>query len=75
MSALIRHPDGRVEVRTPNPRPRVGLDPEFPHHDENGVDRSLIREQLKLSPAERIRRLERWTDKVKELRRRVRRVG
>ncbi len=37
--------------------PHIGSD--FPEQDENGVDLSLIRAQLRLSPSERLRKSER----------------
>ena len=49
-----------------------------PHYygeqDENGVDLSLIRENLKLSPLQRLRKGDRLSRSLQALRNRVRRV-
>ena len=49
-----------------------------PHYygdqDENGVDLSLIRENLELSPLERLRKMNRITQSLVSLRARVRRI-
>ena len=49
-----------------------------PHYygeqDENGVDLSLIRENLKLSPLERVRKADSNARALKELRSRARRI-
>lgn len=39
----------------------------FPHQDESGVDLSLLRENLALTPLERLRRLERGVAALKAL--------
>jgi hypothetical protein len=44
------------EPRKPRVPPQAGS---FPEQDENGVDLSLIRENLRLSPIERLRKAER----------------
>ena len=49
----------------PAPEPRPGFTP-FPEQDENGVDLSLIRENLRLTPLERLRKAERaWRDMLR----------
>lgn len=40
----------------------------FPNQDENWVDLSLLRENLKLSPLERLRRLERAVAELRAIR-------
>lgn len=40
----------------------------LPHQDENGIDLSLLRENLKLTPLERLRRLERAVAELKAMR-------
>jgi hypothetical protein len=49
-----------------------------PHYygeqDENGVDLSLIRENLKLSPLERLRKMNRISQSLESLRQRVGRI-
>ncbi len=46
-------------------QPRV---PDAPDIDENGVDRAQIRHMLRLSPEERLRRVEEFVDSVLEIR-------
>jgi hypothetical protein len=48
--------------------PRQAPVPEAPDIDENGVDRAQIREMLRLSPEERLRRVEDFVDSVLEIR-------
>ncbi len=47
------------------PQPLV---PDAPDIDENGVDRAQIREMLRLSPEERLRRVEDFVECVFEIR-------
>jgi len=47
------------------PQPVV---PDAPDIDENGVDRAQIREMLRLSPEERLRRVEDFVESVLEIR-------
>jgi hypothetical protein len=47
----------------------------YGEQDENGVDLSLIRENLKLSPLQRLRRMDRGARAMEELRKHVRRIG
>lgn len=47
----------------------------FEYQDENGVDLTLIRENLKLTPTERLERNLRWRQEVLEMRKHVRRVS
>jgi hypothetical protein len=42
--------------------------PERPATDADGVDRTLIREMLALSPSERLRRLEDLVDMIQRIR-------
>jgi hypothetical protein len=42
--------------------------PDAPDIDENGVDRAQIREMLRLSPEERLRRVEDFVESVLEIR-------
>jgi hypothetical protein len=46
----------------------------YGEQDENGVDLSLIRENLKLSPLERLRKADRASRALQEMRKRVRRI-
>ena len=46
----------------------------FPQQDENGVDLSLIRENLKLTPTERVRRADRFRRGLVESREHVQRI-
>ncbi len=48
--------------------PLQPLVPEAPDIDENGVDRAQIRQMLRLSPEERLRRVEEYVDSVLEIR-------
>jgi hypothetical protein len=48
--------------------PRQPLVPAAPDIDENGVDRAQIREMLRLSPEERLRRVEDYVESVLEIR-------
>ena len=50
---------------TKRPRPLV---PDAPDVDENGVDGAQIREMLRLSPEERLRRVEDFVECVLEIR-------
>jgi hypothetical protein len=45
----------------------------MPEIDSNGVDRSQIRRQLKLTPGERLRALETFLASILEIRRAIRR--
>lgn len=81
----LRHPDGRLmtpdEIAEskcdfsdicPDPKPRMTL---YGEQDDNGIDVSLIRENLKLTPLERIRRADalcRQTLELQEYGRRAR---
>jgi hypothetical protein len=47
----------------------------FGEQDENGVDVSLIRENLKLSPVERLRKAHRIAQSLKRLRENTRRLA
>jgi hypothetical protein len=46
----------------------------YGEQDENGVDLSLIRENLKLSPTQRLRRMDHNARALEELRKNVRRT-
>ncbi len=48
--------------------PQQPLVPDAPDIDENGVDRAQIRQMLRLSPEERLRRVEEYVDSVLEIR-------
>jgi hypothetical protein len=48
--------------------------PTFPEQDENGVDLSLIRENLRLSPVERLRRGDEMRRQMLLIRENARRV-
>jgi hypothetical protein len=53
----------------PAPAPLIaGPTPELPIHSEDGVDLTLIRWMLSLTPAERLDSLEGWVDGIRELR-------
>ena len=45
--------------------------PKFPEQDENGVDLSLIRSNLRLSVTERIRRADEYVRGMEEMRKRM----
>jgi hypothetical protein len=47
----------------------------YGEQDENGVDLSIIRENLKLTPLERVRRADQAHQALRELRKRVRRLS
>lgn len=47
----------------------------YGEQDENGVDLSLIRENLKLSPQQRLRKAARISRSLEQMRSRVKRIG
>jgi hypothetical protein len=52
----------------PPPQPSDEAPGELPSHDDNGVDLALIRAFLKLTPTERIARLQDMADFVEQVR-------
>lgn len=48
--------------------PIAGPEPDLPTHSEDGVDLTLIRWLLSLTPSERLASLEGWVDGIRELR-------
>ncbi|MFN3167985.1 MAG: hypothetical protein ACE37H_13075 [Phycisphaeraceae bacterium] len=63
-----QHPDPReltLEEILARPCPK----PTFPEQNADGVDLSLIREMLKLSPEDRVLLIERHADEVREMNR------
>ncbi len=68
------------EVEAEEPEDHLGMTPEqwaqfkaftsgFGDQDENGIDLSLLRENLKLTPTERIERMRRAMPLIMEMRR------
>ena len=60
-------------AKTPNKSPASNSPTDYGEQDENGVDLSLIRRNLRLSPTERVRRAERESKGLLHLRKYVRR--
>jgi len=61
-------PGSHQGVRPVAPPLIAGPVPELPTHSEDGVDLTLIRYMLSLSPAERLASLEGWVDGIRGLR-------
>ena len=63
----MSHPSANSRSESPVP-PIVGPTPDLPTHSEDGVDLTLIREFLSLTPAECLRSLQAWIDGIERVR-------